>query len=674
MTMPRGVSRALYSGNGQAVDFPFLFKVFEEDQLSVHVTSPEGVTTEATGWSAQLDDGGGTLTYLHNGAPLPEGWKLAIVRDMPFVQEVDLITGTRFDPEVIETALDVATAERQQLLERLARAVVVEPTDEAGPEALLADIRDARTSAASSATSAAANANAAAESARAAAGSAAIATEEREAACICAGEAKDARDVAIAQAEAANTLMEAELAKVNAIVAANRTDQQAAVTAARQWAEKEADVPVEYDEDGNPRYSARHWAENAQKIAIEPPTAERRGAVRVGAGLHLETAENGEKDVLAVSPDGVTTKVDADGLLTALGGNLLLNSEEWITASCTWVASVTGWHEVLVINGGNGGRAFWRDYNCFAQGGNSGAYEQHMVYLHAGEEVPVVIGSGGLGNPEEYINYAYGSPSTFGDVTANGEKVFRGEYSVRFTKNSYVMFINSSGSGLGGGLATYDSSKVTTQAGWHHYANCDGRWYGAGGGAYSHSTVGYSCSGNGAQGAVRVRWHDPAKANGPLPAPALLMARRMAVRAAEAPATVNLYDPETGQGSVWREEDAEARLAEGLITGEAWQEICAAKAAEERAEWLASPDTVAERFELLRGARDAKLAATDYLVAPDYPLTDEERAAVTAWRQALRDLPAQAGAPWDGGGALTPWPAEPACCEKAPAEGENPCA
>ena len=109
--------------------------------------------------------------------------------------------------------------------------------------------------------------------------------------------------------------------------------------------------------------------------------------------------------------------------------------------------------------------------------------------------------------------------------------------------------------------------------------------------------------------------------------------------------------------------------------------MCAARAVEERAAWLASPDTEAERFTLLRAAREAKLAATDYLVAPDYPLTEEERAAVIAWRQALRDLPAQDGAPWDGGGEATPWPARPACCEKAPAccgtapaEGENPCA
>ncbi|MDY0204729.1 MAG: phage tail assembly chaperone [Desulfovibrio desulfuricans] len=32
---------------------------------------------------------------------------------------------------------------------------------------------------------------------------------------------------------------------------------------------------------------------------------------------------------------------------------------------------------------------------------------------------------------------------------------------------------------------------------------------------------------------------------------------------------------------------------------------------------------------------------------------------IKAYRQFLRDLPAQEGAPWDGGGELTPWPELP---------------
>lgn len=64
-------------------------------------------------------------------------------------------------------------------------------------------------------------------------------------------------------------------------------------------------------------------------------------------------------------------------------------------------------------------------------------------------------------------------------------------------------------------------------------------------------------------------------------------------------------------------------------------------------------------FTNLRTERDRRLAATDYLLMPDYPISDDQRAVVQAYRQALRDLPAQPGAPWDGGGEATPWPEIP---------------
>ncbi len=160
--------------------------------------------------------------------------------------------------------------------------------------------------------------------------------------------------------------------------------------------------------------------------------------------------------------------------------------------------------------------------------------------------------------------------------------------------------------------------------------------------------------GAGAQGSVHVCYHDPARAAGP--APALF---RLARRSVE-PATVNLYDPETGMGSVWREEDAEAKLAEGLITEAAWLEIRAQQAAEEYAAWLASPETEGERFSLLQQACAAKLAETDKLTMPDYPISEETRADVNAYRKEIRELNHQPGAPWDGGGELTPWPQEPA--------------
>lgn len=70
--------------------------------------------------------------------------------------------------------------------------------------------------------------------------------------------------------------------------------------------------------------------------------------------------------------------------------------------------------------------------------------------------------------------------------------------------------------------------------------------------------------------------------------------------------------------------------------------------------------TSADLFQQLRTARNRKLSSTDFMMMPDYPLDDSQQAAVSEYRQALRDLPSKQGSPWDGGGASTPWPTPPA--------------
>lgn len=71
--------------------------------------------------------------------------------------------------------------------------------------------------------------------------------------------------------------------------------------------------------------------------------------------------------------------------------------------------------------------------------------------------------------------------------------------------------------------------------------------------------------------------------------------------------------------------------------------------------------TKAELAEAVRRERDRRISATDYLMATDYPLSDEARSLVTAYRQALRDLPGQSGFPWSGpDDPACPWPAPPA--------------
>lgn len=55
-----------------------------------------------------------------------------------------------------------------------------------------------------------------------------------------------------------------------------------------------------------------------------------------------------------------------------------------------------------------------------------------------------------------------------------------------------------------------------------------------------------------------------------------------------------------------------------------------------------------------REKRNALIAETDYMAMPDYPLDDEKKVAVLAYRQALRDVPEQAGFP-----RQIDWPVKP---------------
>ena len=105
------------------------------------------------------------------------------------------------------------------------------------------------------------------------------------------------------------------------------------------------------------------------------------------------------------------------------------------------------------------------------------------------------------------------------------------------------------------------------------------------------------------------------------------------------------YSPE-GNPEMW------AQKPDGYLTPDEWAAAHPAPAP--------VPPTDAEFFKRLRAERDSRLAATDYLLMQDYPLNNTLKEAVQTYRQALRDLPAQSGAPWDGGGEATPWPDLPA--------------
>lgn len=58
--------------------------------------------------------------------------------------------------------------------------------------------------------------------------------------------------------------------------------------------------------------------------------------------------------------------------------------------------------------------------------------------------------------------------------------------------------------------------------------------------------------------------------------------------------------------------------------------------------------TVEELAARVRAERDRRITATDYLVMPDYPISQDKFEDIKVYRQALRDLPQQPGFPWGG--------------------------
>ncbi|MGF6672136.1 tail fiber assembly protein [Pseudomonas monsensis] len=71
---------------------------------------------------------------------------------------------------------------------------------------------------------------------------------------------------------------------------------------------------------------------------------------------------------------------------------------------------------------------------------------------------------------------------------------------------------------------------------------------------------------------------------------------------------------------------------------------------------IPAPMVIAEfEWAAVRNRRDQLLRATDFTQLPDFPATDEQRAEVTAYRKALRDIPEQGAKPSE-----VVWPVLPA--------------
>lgn len=156
-----------YSCNGSTVAFPFAFKVFTQADVRVVLTDASGAESDlvlGTNYTVALNtdqdaNPGGTVTTT---ATYATGYKVTLTSQVQNLQPVTLTNQGGFYPKIINDALDRLTIMAQQLSEQVGRAVKVGISSSSTPDALIASINTAASSAASSASSASSSASTAA--------------------------------------------------------------------------------------------------------------------------------------------------------------------------------------------------------------------------------------------------------------------------------------------------------------------------------------------------------------------------------------------------------------------------------------------------------------------------------------------------------------------------------
>lgn len=120
--------RIVYEGDGSTKVWPLpVGRIDNTSDIRVVIADEYGTETNLqTGYAVDLV--ARTLTYPLAGDPLPTGSRLAILREVPYRQDVD---GRRrlSDLVTLETQLDLIVMQTQQLAEAVSRAVKIGVTD-----------------------------------------------------------------------------------------------------------------------------------------------------------------------------------------------------------------------------------------------------------------------------------------------------------------------------------------------------------------------------------------------------------------------------------------------------------------------------------------------------------------------------------------------------------------
>lgn len=126
-------NRITYSGNGNATEFAYQFKILEKSDIKVMLVKPDG-STQILSKDYYVDAEKGVVIYpgYAPGAEIPEserppvlpaGWRLVLYREVPITQLVHLPEIWPFN--VIEAMADKLTIICQQLKDKLSRALTI---------------------------------------------------------------------------------------------------------------------------------------------------------------------------------------------------------------------------------------------------------------------------------------------------------------------------------------------------------------------------------------------------------------------------------------------------------------------------------------------------------------------------------------------------------------------
>lgn len=130
MTISSTTQKLQYDCDGVTTTFNYTFKIWDDSDLDVIITSAGGVetqltlTTDYTVTGAGVD-AGGTIVLVDPANDAPSGSTLTVMRDVPYTQETDYTEGDDFPAEAHEDALDKLLMQILQLKDRTDRSLLL---------------------------------------------------------------------------------------------------------------------------------------------------------------------------------------------------------------------------------------------------------------------------------------------------------------------------------------------------------------------------------------------------------------------------------------------------------------------------------------------------------------------------------------------------------------------